>query len=65
MGIGIRELIVLALIVLVLWPNFKIVARAGFSPLWALLLLVPILNVIALWVFAYAKWPAQDRKTAV
>ncbi|MDR3518845.1 MAG: hypothetical protein P4M00_23855 [Azospirillaceae bacterium] len=34
-----------------------ILARVGRSPTWSLLLLVPIVNVIALWVFAYTAWP--------
>jgi hypothetical protein len=35
-------------------------ARAGRSPLWVLLLLVPWVSVVALWVFAYARWPRVD-----
>lgn len=34
-----------------------VLAKAGRSPLWVLLLLVPYVNVIAIWVFAYARWP--------
>ena len=32
--------------------------RAGFSAWWALALFVPVANIIILWLFAYAKWPA-------
>jgi hypothetical protein len=35
-------------------------ARAGRSPLWVLLLLVPWVNLAAIWVFAYIRWPAED-----
>ncbi len=42
-------------------PVVKILNRAGYSGWWSLLGLLPIVNVIALWVFAYAKWPALDR----
>jgi hypothetical protein len=34
--------------------------RAGFSPWWSLLALVPGVNVIALWLFAFGRWPAVD-----
>lgn len=32
-------------------------ARSGIKPLWVLLLLVPTVNVAALWVWAYVRWP--------
>lgn len=35
-------------------------ARAGRSPLWSLLLLVPPAAVVGIWVFAYARWPRLD-----
>lgn len=38
-----------------------VVAQTGRSPLWALCLLAgPYLPVIAIWVFAYIRWPALD-----
>lgn len=36
-----------------------ILARSGRSPLWILALLVPYGELLALWVFAYAEWPAE------
>ncbi len=36
-----------------------ILARSGRSPLWILLLLVPYAELFAIWVFAYADWPAE------
>lgn len=36
------------------------VAKAGRSPLWILLLLIPYVNVLAFWAFAYVRWPAVD-----
>ena len=38
-----------------------ILAKAGRSPLWVLLLLVPYVNVIGIWAFAYARWPFMER----
>lgn len=34
-----------------------VLARAGFSPLWSLVLLVPLADIPAIWLFAYARWP--------
>ncbi|CAO3441853.1 hypothetical protein F1643_04775 [Azospirillum sp. INR13] len=41
-----------------------VLAKAGRSPLWILLLLFPYLNVVAVWVFAYMRWPFVDRPSS-
>ncbi|KAF1854083.1 hypothetical protein Lal_00005300 [Lupinus albus] len=38
-----------------------VLAKAGRSPLWILLLLFPYLNVLAVWAFAFIRWPFVDR----
>lgn len=35
-------------------------ARSGHSPLWALVLAVPGIEIIAIWVFAFIAWPKVD-----
>lgn len=37
-----------------------VLARAGRSPYWALLALVPFAFVVGLWFIAYSKWPQQN-----
>ncbi|AWK87800.1 hypothetical protein [Azospirillum thermophilum] len=37
-----------------------VLAKAGRSPLWILLLLIPYVNVLAVWAFAYIRWPFVD-----
>lgn len=37
-------------------------ARSGIKPLWVLLLLVPTINVAALWLWAYVRWPVLNTK---
>lgn len=49
-------LIALATFVLVA----RIVKRAGYSPYWALVSLVPGVNLIFLYVFAFALWPLLE-----
>ena len=39
-------------------PAVKILNKAGYSGWWCILSLIPIVNVIFLWVFAYADWPS-------
>lgn len=52
-------LIIVALVVIPFW---KIWARTGHSGAWALLMLVPIANIISVWVLAFKKWPTVDRQ---
>lgn len=44
----------------VAWVYGRIVAKAGLSPWWALFMFIPIVNLIMIWVFAFAKWPALE-----
>jgi uncharacterized membrane protein YhaH (DUF805 family) len=48
-------------IVILLPPSARIVRRIGYSGWWALLMIVPGVNVIALWALAFIRWPALDR----
>jgi hypothetical protein len=41
-----------------------ILGRAGKSPYWALFTVVPYLVIIAIWVFAFTKWPKLDENAA-
>jgi hypothetical protein len=57
--------IVLIVCVLVLLPLYffsRAIAKAGFSRWWIGLAIVPFVNVIMLWVFACARWPAQPER---
>jgi uncharacterized membrane protein YhaH (DUF805 family) len=52
--------VVVSLLVLVVWlvPTVKILHKAGYSGWWCILSLIPLVNIIFLWVFAFADWPA-------
>jgi len=45
-------------------PIATILKKAGFSPWWTILYLVPIGNLIGLFAFAKAKWPALGGESA-
>jgi hypothetical protein len=54
----------LALTLFLIWlpflyaiPIVMIVGRLGYSKWWAVLFLVPPLNLLPLWALAYMKWP--------
>jgi hypothetical protein len=50
-------------VAVVLYPVGRILSRIGFSPLWSVLVFVPIVNLAALWVVAFIDWPEQkDRR---
>jgi O-antigen ligase len=55
-GIGVIPLLILLALVVV--PYWKIWKRTGHSGAWGLLMLVPLANVISLWVLAFKEWPA-------
>ncbi|ANN70896.1 hypothetical protein [Bordetella bronchialis] len=53
--------LILALILAAfVWPISRIIAKAGFSRLWVLLIFLPIGNLIGLWLLAFVPWPNQQ-----
>ena len=50
--------VVLLTLFIFLFPVIKIPRKAGYSGWWVLLWFVPIGNIVALWIFAFAEWPA-------
>jgi hypothetical protein len=53
------HLIILALVLfLLIYPISRILRRIGWSPWLSLLWLIPLLNVVMLWLVAFARWPA-------
>ncbi|HEX6842022.1 MAG TPA: hypothetical protein VF113_10840 [Stellaceae bacterium] len=57
LGTSIRWGIFIILSFLILSPIIKILRRTGYSEWWALLFYVPLVNIVALWLFAYGRWP--------
>lgn len=44
-------------------PAWRITQKAGFPGPLSLLLLIPMVNIIMVWVFAFIKWPNQKSET--
>lgn len=60
-GFGLFPLIWLVVVaVVVLFPLGTVLRRIGFSPLWSVLAIVPIVNLVALWVLAFTDWPRRE-----
>ena len=57
-------LIVIAYLVVVLVPAATILRKAGFSGWWSLVLLVPPLNLVGLWIFAFSRWKVAPGPSA-
>ena len=49
-----------------IWAWVRVLRNTGFSGWWGLVGLIPVVNLVMLWVFAYAAWPRLDHaaKTA-
>ena len=60
-GLG-HWLLFIIMVVAVIYPIGRILNRAGFSPFWSIAALIPLVNLVALWVFAFLDWP--DRRSS-
>lgn len=65
MDFGIRGLLILIMAAVIVWPYCRVLSRLGFSPWLGVLVFVRIVNIIALWLFAYAKWPPRVELAAM
>jgi uncharacterized membrane protein YhaH (DUF805 family) len=60
---GHHLLIVIAILALYFLPIVKILQKAGYSGWWCLIVFVPLVNIVMLYVFAFANWPSlRDRR---
>jgi predicted PurR-regulated permease PerM len=60
--LGLVIIAILSAITLV--PFVRIFQKAGRTGWWAALMLIPIINIVVLWVFAFSHWPALDRNSS-
>jgi len=57
-------LILIIYLFVFLFPVAKIVMKAGYSGWWCLLAAIPLVNLVMLWIFAFASWPTlRDRQS--
>ncbi len=54
----------IVLSILVFLPFFWVLKKMGRSPLWGILALIPVVNIVMFWVAAFWTWPALDKSNA-
>ncbi len=59
-GISVWQLIIIAVSILLIVANFKIIGKTGFSKWWGLVSFIPVVNFISLWVLASIRWPNDE-----
>lgn len=42
-------------------PAVKILQKAGYSGWWVIASFIPMVNVVMFWVFAFTRWPVEER----
>lgn len=60
-GFGFFWLIVYILVLVI--PIARILGRLGFNQWWSMVAVIPLVNVIFLWILAYADWPRGGQST--
>lgn len=64
MGASIDGMVIVALLLvaaLVVFPWWRIISRAGLPGPLALLAIIPVANLVLLWVIAFIDWPALKK----
>jgi hypothetical protein len=59
--LGPAELMVLASALILVWPAWRICAKAGFPGPLGLLVILPVLNLVLLFFLGFAEWPSLRR----
>lgn len=57
--------VVLAILACVAIPVGSILKRTGHNPIWCLFCFLPLVNFALLWVFAFKRWPIDNKPFAV
>lgn len=62
---AIAPIIIIVALAIVIIPYWMIWKKAGFSPWFSLLTLIPLINIIALYVLAFAQWKVVPASMSV
>ena len=61
-GISPWSLIILLLFIIIPLLIFRPIAlKAGYSGWWSLVMIIPIVNLVMIWVFAIIEWPIDKK----
>lgn len=56
-------LLLVVILIAVVIPAYlfsSVIRKSGHNPWWVVLTFIPFVNILAIWVFAFAPWPAED-----
>jgi uncharacterized membrane protein YhaH (DUF805 family) len=56
-----HSVILLLILIVGIWLPVRILHKAGYSGWWVILAFVPVVNIVMVWVFAFADWPRLRR----
>ena len=61
-GQEVLSLLVFAALWIVVWvvPFWKIFSKAGFPGALSLLMLIPVVQIVVLFIVAFSRWPALE-----
>lgn len=65
MAMGFWDVVpILIIVALAVIPYWKLWQRTGHAGAWGLLMLIPLVNIVSLWVLAFKRWPVlgEDRR---
>lgn len=63
-AVGAYMLFILGAVAIGVVINSRIASKAGYSGALSLLMLVPLANVVILFIFAFSEWPIERRLQA-
>lgn len=47
-------------LLLFVWLSYRVFRKSGRSGWWGLLMVIPVVNLVMVWVFAFMRWPVLD-----
>jgi Na+/melibiose symporter-like transporter len=50
---------------IILIPYGKLLKRTGHPPVWCIVFAIPLVNLVALWIFAFKPWPTDKEQPLV
>ncbi len=64
-SIGLPELIILFVFLLFfIWPWSRIFSKAGYPGWLAVIMFIPLINIVLLFWFAFSQWPVLRRNNS-
>lgn len=57
---AVAPIVGLGVMALALWMTVRVLHKVGRSGWWCLVILVPLVNIVMVWAFAFARWPALE-----